>query len=53
MNHQEWIELAIAACNDAGVAYGPIEIITTWDQSSPHSDVNATTPSSALGINAA
>ncbi|MEZ4713441.1 MAG: phosphotransferase [Caldilineaceae bacterium] len=40
MNDQEWIELAIAACNDAGVAHGPIEIITTWDQKFPHSDVN-------------
>jgi hygromycin-B 7''-O-kinase len=32
MDHKKWIDLASAACDDAGVAYGPIEIIMTWEQ---------------------
>jgi hypothetical protein len=33
MDREHWIDLAVvAACDDAGIAHGPIEIITTWDQ---------------------
>jgi hypothetical protein len=32
MDSESWIELAVAACDDAGIEHGPIEIVTTWDQ---------------------
>jgi hypothetical protein len=32
MDREQWIELAVAACDDAGVDHGPIEIMMTWDQ---------------------
>lgn len=32
MDREQWIDLAVAACDDAGIEYGPIEIILTWDQ---------------------
>lgn len=39
MDQRNWIDLAIAACDDAGVAHGAIEIITTWEQKFSDSDV--------------
>ncbi len=38
MNSEQWIEYAAAACDDAGIDYGLIEAITTWDQTFAHSD---------------
>ena len=32
MDSENWIELAIAACAHAGIDYGSIKIIATWDQ---------------------
>jgi len=32
MNLEQWIDLASAACDDAGIDHGPIEIMMTWDQ---------------------
>ncbi len=32
MDREHWIDLASAACDDAGIDHGPIEIIMTWDQ---------------------
>lgn len=38
MNNEQWIEYATAACEDAGVRYGVIEPITTWEQKFVDSD---------------
>ncbi|WKZ40153.1 MAG: hypothetical protein QY328_17990 [Anaerolineales bacterium] len=32
MDQTDWIDLVRAVCDDAGVAPGPIEPVTTWDQ---------------------
>jgi hygromycin-B 7''-O-kinase len=32
MNNASWTELAVAACDHAGVEYGSIDTIATWDQ---------------------
>lgn len=32
LDNENWIELAVAACDHAGINYGSIEIIVTWDQ---------------------
>jgi hygromycin-B 7''-O-kinase len=32
MDREQWIDLAGAACDDAGIDHGPIEIMMTWDQ---------------------
>ena len=32
MDNESWIELAVAACDNAGINYGSIETIVTWDQ---------------------
>ena len=32
MDNERWIELAIDACDQAGIDYGSIETIATWDQ---------------------
>jgi len=32
MDSENWIELAVAACNDANIKHGAIETIATWDQ---------------------
>lgn len=32
MDKESWIELAVAACDHAGIDYGSIETIATWDQ---------------------
>jgi hypothetical protein len=38
MDREQWIDLAVTACDDAGIEYGPIEIIMTWDQKFSHYD---------------
>lgn len=38
MDIETWIELAVAACDDAGIEHGPIEIVMTWDQKFSDSD---------------
>jgi aminoglycoside phosphotransferase (APT) family kinase protein len=38
MDQTQWIDLAIAACDDANVAHDAIEIITTWEQKFSDSD---------------
>jgi len=38
MDSENWIDLAVAACDDAGVEHGPIEIVMTWDQKFSDSD---------------
>ena len=38
MDKKEWIDLAIAACDDARVPHGAVEIITTWEQTFSDSD---------------
>ncbi len=40
MNSKDWTDLATACCNDANVAHGEIEMITTWEQKFSGSDVN-------------
>ena len=32
MDNESWIELAVATCDHAGIDYGSIETIATWDQ---------------------
>lgn len=39
MNTSKWIELAVAACDDAGVVQDSIEIITNWEQTFSHNDL--------------
>lgn len=38
INHTQWIDLASAACEDAGVTQNAIDIITTWEQTFTDSD---------------
>lgn len=38
MNNTQWIELATAACEDAGITQKSIDIITTWEQTFTDSD---------------
>lgn len=38
MDQKSWIDLAIAACDDAHITHSAIEIITSWDQKFSHSD---------------
>lgn len=39
MDQKSWINLAIAACDDAHIAHSSIEIVSTWDQKFLDSDV--------------
>lgn len=39
MDQKDWIDLAVAACDDAHINHDPIEIIMTWDQKFSDSDV--------------
>lgn len=38
MEREGWIDLAVAACDDAGIAHGPIDVLMTWDQTFSDSD---------------
>jgi hypothetical protein len=39
LDQKKWIDLATAACDDAGITFSSIEIISTWDQKFADSDV--------------
>ena len=38
MDHENWIDLAVAACEDAGIGHSTVEVVTSWDEKFVDSD---------------